>query len=63
MVKHKVKHKNGEVIELNLTRAKAIKVFCTECCGYEYNPKECEIQNCALWPYRGKSEACISNPR
>ncbi len=62
MLKHKIKHKDGTEISVSLTRGKAIKIFCTQCCGYEYHPSECEITDCALWPYRGKSLVAISNP-
>ncbi len=61
-IKHTILTKNGKAKSLLLTRGKAIKIHCTECCGYELNPKDCEIENCALYPFRGKSMAGISNP-
>jgi len=63
MIEHTIRTKGGELKKVKLTRSKAIKIHCTECCGYEYHPKECEIKECPLFPYRGKSEAGISNPR
>lgn len=59
MVKHKIIKKDRTLKEMNLTRGIAIKIYCTECCGYEYNPKECDIKTCALWPFRGKSLAAF----
>lgn len=62
-MKHIIENKYGKEIEVDMGRTKAIKIFCTECCGYEYNPIECDIKTCSLWPYRGKSLAGISNPK
>lgn len=53
--KHKIRTKSGKLLELELSRALAIKIHCTECMGYEGNPKECGIEECALYPFRGKS--------
>jgi hypothetical protein len=45
----------GEPVEMQgLTRARAIKLHCTECMGWECHPKECTSPLCALYPYRGK---------
>ena len=39
--------------EVNLTRGKAIRYFCVECCGYSLSePKECRGYHCPLYPYR-----------
>jgi hypothetical protein len=63
-MKHEIRHKDGGFVEIEkLTRAKAIKLHCTECCGYEYHPGECEIKECALWPFRGKSLKAILRPK
>lgn len=53
--KHKIKTKSGKLLELELSRTLAIKIHCTECMGYEGNPMECDIKECALYPFRGKS--------
>jgi len=37
------------------TRGQAIKLHCTECLGFEGDPKECTSKNCALFPYRKKT--------
>ena len=34
------------------TRNLAIKLMCTECLGYETNPKECTSPKCPLFPFR-----------
>jgi len=57
MVEHTIRTRDGKKKKVNLGRAKAIKMHCTECCGFEYHPKECEIENCSLWKFRGKSRA------
>jgi len=39
--------------EVNLTRGRAIRYFCVECCGYSLiEPKECVSHHCPLYPYR-----------
>ena len=38
----------------NYTRAKAIKLFCVECMGFEWNYiKDCTAKLCPLYPFRG----------
>lgn len=38
---------------IKITRAKAIRQKCLECCGW-FTPevRECTCEDCALWPYR-----------
>jgi len=39
--------------EVNLTRSKAIRYFCLECCGWQYNEvRDCQSCLCPLYPYR-----------
>lgn len=40
---------------IRLTKAQAIKAFCTECMGFETNPIECTSWACALYPFRGRT--------
>lgn len=62
MKRHTVRTKNGGLIELDITRNKAIKLFCTECMGYgEENIKNCTSIHCPLYPYRGSSLASTSD--
>lgn len=36
-----------------LTRGKAIRAKCLDCCCYQYKEvKLCPAKSCALWPYR-----------
>ena len=43
------------------SRACAIKLFCKECVGGSPKlVKECQIQSCFLWPYRGNGETTRS---
>jgi hypothetical protein len=53
--KHIIRAKDGGTVEVELTRAKAIKAMCTECCGWgEAHPKDCSSEHCPLFPFRGK---------
>ncbi len=51
-MKHRIKHSKGGTVELDLTRNRAIKAFCTECMGWETHPKDCAATLCPLYPYR-----------
>jgi hypothetical protein len=65
---HKIKtpffDDNGKQIlqQVDSTPMSAIKHFCTECYGFEGNPRDCPSVTCALWPHRGKSLA-YNGPR
>lgn len=55
---HTVRARSGEKITIEgITRGRAIKLFCTECLGWEDNPADCTDQLCPLFPYRGKTLA------
>jgi len=58
-VKHKVRTRDAGLKEVNLTRSTAIKTFCTECMGWQSHPKDCVSYNCALYPFRGKTNSTI----
>lgn len=45
---------NGRVTLL-LNRKVAIQAKCTECMGWEGNPKDCTAILCPLYPFRGKT--------
>ena len=36
----------------NYTRGFAIKAMCSECEGFEGNPRDCTATKCPLYPYR-----------
>jgi len=55
MKKHIINTRDGDTKHVNLTRQLAIKLFCTECLGYETHPKDCTCRFCPLYPYRGKT--------
>jgi hypothetical protein len=47
--------KTKRVVDVDgYTRGRAIKLFCTECLGYEDHPNDCTANMCPLYPYRGK---------
>lgn len=50
-----IKTKSGKLKYVKLTKSKAIKCYCTQCMGWETNPKDCEITECPLYLYRGKT--------
>ena len=53
---HKIKSRDGGHVTIHgMTPRQAIKLHCTECCGWETNPKDCLSTDCPLFPYRGKS--------
>lgn len=54
-VKHSIRAKDGGYVDVELSRSRAIKAMCTECCGHgEYHPRDCTDPHCPLWPFRGK---------
>ena len=57
--KHKIKVRSGKLREVSLTRSMAIKAFCTECLGWEVHPKDCTATECALFPFRGKTNLTV----
>ena len=45
-----------------LTPKLAIKIFCTQCFGYEGNPKKlCTSKYCPLFPFRGQTRVARSS--
>ena len=36
-------------------RARAVRLFCTECMGFEEHPSKCTAKLCPLYPFRGKT--------
>lgn len=55
MIKHTIRTRKGGLKEVGLTRQRAIKAHCTECCGWETHPNDCTDDNCALYHWRGRS--------
>jgi hypothetical protein len=56
ITKHTIRGFGGNgTVEVVLNRQTAIKAQCTECMGYESDPKECTSKLCSLWPWRGKT--------
>ena len=46
----------GDSIEVEIRNStEAIKLMCTECCGFEMHPSECVSKTCPLYRKRGKS--------
>ena len=55
-VHHTVRTRDGGMKEIiNMTPRQAIKIFCTECMGWDTDPKNCTATHCALYPLRGRT--------
>lgn len=59
-ISHTIRTKDGGTVTIKgYTRKQSVKIYCVECCGWESNPKNCEIKLCALWPFRGRINASL----
>ena len=54
-VSHTVRTRDGGKKALRYGRKQAIKLFCTECLGWESDPRECTAPLCPLFPFRGRT--------
>ena len=55
---HTVRHKDGGTVTIkNYNKTKAIKLWCSECEGFEGDPKKCVEKLCPLFPYKGNTLA------
>lgn len=51
---HTVRHKDGGTVKVNnYSMAKAIKICCVDCMGYESDPRTCVDKLCPFFPYKG----------
>lgn len=50
--------RDGSLIDVTLTRKKAILAFCTICMG-DAHPKHCTSPHCPLFTFRGKINLAI----
>ena len=50
-----VRTRNGGQKALRYGRKLAIQLMCTECLGWESDPKGCTSTMCPLFPFRGKT--------
>lgn len=49
--------RDGNTVTLSYNKGTAIKFKCTECLGWDDNPKQCTDTMCPLFPFRGQSMA------
>ena len=50
---HTVRHKDGKTVTIkNYSMKKAIALNCSECEGFESDPRNCVDKLCPLWPFR-----------
>lgn len=55
---HTVRHKDGGTVTINnYSMAKAIKLWCSECEGFETDPRQCDYKLCPFYPYKGITQA------
>lgn len=54
---HAIRFSDGSIRKLTYGRTLAIKLLCTECLGFEGDPKECTSKTCPLYPFRGRTLA------
>jgi len=54
-IPHEIITRSGGARAVKLTKGDAIKLFCTQCMGYESNPQNCTAKRCPLYLYRGWS--------
>lgn len=53
MIRHKIKNDKGELVEVSMTRSRAIRFFCYECMGWQKQEvRNCTAPSCPLFPYR-----------
>ena len=60
-VQHTVRTKDGGFKKVTINRSQAIALHCTECMGYSENPSKCTSKNCALYPFRKKTQLAYKN--
>lgn len=53
MVRHTVRTSANGTRELRYGRELAIRLFCTQCLGWESDPADCTAPLCPLYPFRG----------
>ena len=50
---HKIRNRQGELVEKKITPIKAIREKCMDCCCWQINEvRECLSEECALHPFR-----------
>jgi hypothetical protein len=54
ITEHTIRAADGGTVTAKLNRGKAIKAMCTECMGFEGNPRDCTSKLCPLFPWRGR---------
>jgi len=58
-----IRHRQGHLIQVEASRQKAIRLFCTECLGWETHPKHCTSTECPLYTFRGQAMDAIHAPK
>lgn len=56
-VSHTIRTRDGGTLTMRYSRKMAILLCCTECLGWEQDPKDCTSLMCPLWPFRGVTRA------
>jgi hypothetical protein len=61
LTEHTIRTTSNSTKKVKIGRKMAIKLFCTECLGYETHPKDCTALLCPLFPFRGKTLLAYDN--
>lgn len=56
-MEHTIRTRDGGFKRLKYARKQAIQLCCTECLGWEDDPKDCTSIHCPLFPFRGRTMA------
>ena len=52
-IQHVIRTPDGGTREVTMTRGKAIRFHCLDCCGWDQiEVRLCTAYTCPLWPYR-----------
>jgi hypothetical protein len=64
-ISHSVRCRTGGTVEIgSYTRGKAIRLFCTECMGFQGSlVKDCTDPLCPLYPFRKATQAAYGKER
>lgn len=56
---HTVRTADGRTKTFKFGRRPAMAMMCTECMGFEGDPKDCSAVLCPLWPWRTRTQISL----
>lgn len=57
--KHTIRTKDRGTKTFSYARTLAVRLFCTECLGWETDPKDCTSPLCPLFPFRRRTQSSL----